>query len=167
MPPSPPRTEPGSHPNCPVLAPSEASALFAAAIEGVRGPVRTVSHLIPLTDESARIHSTGLDEALAHNTVAAHLLGALPHTLEAAADLSAELTGIHELDRERVGADVASVGGVLPESAQAAREAIREAAFGAPHVTLRFAARAIGLTWRRIPALRALLGAEGPVVSVA
>ncbi|QOV33829.1 DUF1152 domain-containing protein [Streptomyces ferrugineus] len=147
--------------------PSEASALFAAAIEGVRGPVRTVSRLVPLSDESARVHSTGLDEALAHNTVAAHLLGLLPQTLEAAADLSAELTGIHELDRERVGAAAAPAGGALPESARAAREAIREAAQGAPHVTLRFAARALGLTWRRIPALRALLGADGPVLPVA
>ncbi|WP_167517972.1 hypothetical protein [Streptomyces cyaneus] len=57
-----------------------------------------MNHLIPLTDESARIHSTGLDDALAHNTVAAHLLGVLPPTLEAAADLSAGLTQIHELD---------------------------------------------------------------------
>lgn len=149
--------------------PSEASALFAAAVDGVRGPVRTVHHLIPLTDASARIHSTGPDDALAHNTVAAHLLDALPPTLEAAADLSAKLTGIHELDRERVGAGQpsTSAGGSLPESAQAAREAIRDAAQGAPHVTLRFAARTLGLTWRQILSLRALLGAEGPVLSVA
>ncbi|GHH10136.1 DUF1152 domain-containing protein [Streptomyces lanatus] len=147
--------------------PSEASALFAAAVEGVRGPVRTVSRLIPLTDESARIHSTGLDDALAHNKVAARLLDALPPTLEAAADLSAELTGIHELQRERVEPVRTPAGGSLPESARAAREVIRAAAQGAPQVTLRFAAHALGLTWRRIPSLRALLGAEGPVLAMA
>ncbi|WDF43763.1 DUF1152 domain-containing protein [Streptomyces sp. T12] len=148
--------------------PSEASALFAAAVDGVRGPVRTVNHLIPLTDASAGIHSTSLDDALAHNAVAAHLLGVLPTTLEAAADLSAELTQIHELDRERVGAGEPSAPAraALPWDAQAAREAIREAAQGAPHVTLRFAARALGLTWRRIPSLRALLGVEGPVLAL-
>lgn len=148
--------------------PSEASALFAAAVDGVRGPVRTVNHLIPLTDESARIHCTGLDDALAHNAVAAHLLGVLPPTLEAAADLSAELTQIHELDRERLGAGdpQAPPRGGLPWSARAAREAVRDAARGAPHVTLRFAARALGLTWHQIPCLRALLGVEGPVLAL-
>lgn len=150
--------------------PSEASALFAAAVDGVRGPVRTVNHLIPLTDASARIHSTGLDEALAHNTVAAHLLDALPPTLEAAADLSAKLTRLHELDRERVqgaGRPSPSVRAALPWTEQAAREAIDEAAQGAPHVTLRFAARALGLTWRQVPSLRRLLGTDGTVLAVA
>ncbi|MFG1665833.1 DUF1152 domain-containing protein [Streptomyces sp. Y7] len=147
--------------------PSEASALFAAAVEGVRGPVRTVGHLVPLTDASARIHSTGLDDALAHNTVAAHLLAALPPTLEAAADLSAGLTRIHELDRERGPVRGPCAGGVLPESAEAATDAIRAAAQGAPHVTLRYAARTLGLTWRQIPSLRRLLGAEGPVLALA
>lgn len=149
--------------------PSEASALFAAAVDGVRGPVRTVNHLIPLTDASARIHSTGLDEALAHNAVAAHLLDALPPTLEAAADLSAELTRIHELDRERVGAGepVPSAAVALPWNEQTAREAIGEASQGAPHVTFRFAARALGLSWRQIPSLRASLSAEGPVLALA
>jgi hypothetical protein len=148
--------------------PSEASALFAAAVDGVRGPVRTVNHLIPLTDASARIHSTGLDEALAHNTVAARLLDALPPTLEAAADLSAELTRLHELDRERVGAGEPSppARAALPWTAHAARDTIRAAAQVAPHVTLRFAARALGLSWRRIPSLRALLGTEGPVLAL-
>ncbi|MDO0917370.1 DUF1152 domain-containing protein [Streptomyces sp. DT2A-34] len=128
--------------------PSEASALFAAAVDGVRGPVRTVNHLIPLTDASARIHSTGLDDALAHNTVPANLLDVLPPTLEAAADLSAEPTRIHELDRERVAAaePPAPARAALPWSAQAAREAVRDAAQGAPHVTLRFAARTLGMT---------------------
>ncbi len=149
--------------------PSEASALFAAAVDGVRGPVRTVNRLIPLTDASARIHSIGLDEALAQNAVAAHLLAELPPTLEAAADLSAELTGLHELDRERAEArePSPSARATLPWTEQAAREAIRAAAQGAPHVTLRFAARALGLTWRQIPTLRGLLGAEGTVLALA
>ncbi|MET9831578.1 DUF1152 domain-containing protein [Streptomyces sp. NPDC006385] len=149
--------------------PSEASALFTAAVDGVRGPVRTVHGLVPLTDASARIHSTTLDGALAHNTVAVHLLSSMPPTLDAAADLSAKLTQIHELDRERLAAaqPPTPAGGVLPGNAQVAREAIREAAQGAPHVTLRFAARALGLTWHRIPALRALLGADGPVLALA
>ncbi|MEU8986280.1 DUF1152 domain-containing protein [Streptomyces sp. NPDC048558] len=149
--------------------PSEASALFAAAVDGVRGPIRTVNHLIPLTDASARIYSATLDDALAHNTVAAHLLGVLPPTLEAAADLSAKLTQIHELDRERVAAagPPAPARAALPWTEPAAWEAIRAAAQGAPHVTLRFAALALGLTWRHIPSLRALLGAQGPVLAVA
>ncbi|MFF1556567.1 hypothetical protein [Streptomyces sp. NPDC058279] len=34
---------------------------------------------------------------------------------------------------------------------------LREAADGADHVTLRYAARALGLPWTRIPTLRATL----------
>ncbi|MEV7723611.1 DUF1152 domain-containing protein [Streptomyces sp. NPDC087917] len=149
--------------------PSEASALFAAAVYGVRGAVRTVERLIPLTDASAHVHRVDLDGALAHSAVARRLLDVRPDTLEEAADLSARLTGIHELERERTGAarrpSAAPPGpGGLPDSGARAVAAVRALAPGATHATYRFAAGALGLGWRDIPSLRALVGGEGPLL---
>ncbi|MFD6970247.1 DUF1152 domain-containing protein [Streptomyces sp. NPDC059949] len=150
--------------------PSEASALFAAAVHGARGTVRTVERQIPLTDASARVYALGLDEALARNTVARHLLDARPDTLDEAADLAARVTGIHELERERrppsgpARPPVASPG---PHgTAREAMALIRERAPEATHATYRFAARALGLDWHRIPALRTLLKADSPLLTL-
>ncbi|WP_051859505.1 DUF1152 domain-containing protein [Streptomyces xanthophaeus] len=150
--------------------PSEASALFAAAVHGARGTVRTADRLIPLTDASARVYALGLDEALALNTVARHLLDARPDTLDEAADLSARLTGIHELERERrapadpPGLPVAPSG--PRHTAEEAMALIRERASEAAHATYRFAARTLGLDWHHIPALRTLLDADGPLLTL-
>ncbi|MEU7730516.1 hypothetical protein AB0B78_35700 [Streptomyces sp. NPDC040724] len=43
---------------------------------------------------------------------------------------------------------------------------IRERAPEATHATYRFAARALGLDWHRIPALRTLLGADTPLLTL-
>ncbi|WP_336319944.1 hypothetical protein [Streptomyces lavendofoliae] len=77
--------------------PSHGSALFTAAIHGVRGTMRTARHLMPLTDASARAHCLGLDEALRHNAVARRLLERGPRAPHEAADLAERLTGIHEI----------------------------------------------------------------------
>ncbi|MGI5484537.1 DUF1152 domain-containing protein [Streptomyces lavendofoliae] len=148
--------------------PSEASALFTAAIHGVRGTVRTAQHLIPLTDASARVHRLGLDEALRHNAVARRLLESGPRTLDEAADLAERLTGIHEIARERPGAHARPPArpGSLPSTPEQALEKLRAKANGARHVTYRFAARALGLTWQQIPALRAVLGTGGAVLTL-
>ncbi len=44
---------------------------------------------------------------------------------------------------------------------------LREAAAGADHITLRHAARALGLTWTDIPALRTILAADTPLLRLA
>ncbi len=144
--------------------PSEASALFAAAVHGVRGTVRTVGRAIPLTDASAHVRHTGLASAVAENPVARGLVELRPGTVEDAADLSARLTGIHEIARERgPAASPASAAVRFPAEAHRARERIRAQAGDASHVTFRFATRALGLPWQRIPEVRTLLGDEGPV----
>ncbi|MYV99849.1 DUF1152 domain-containing protein [Streptomyces sp. SID3343] len=151
--------------------PSEASALFAAAVHGVRGTACTVQRRIPITDASARVYHLDLDRALAHNTVARRLLDARPQTLDEAADLAARLTGIHELERRRrpAAGHVAATAHPTepPSTAATALTAIRARAPEATHVTYPFAARALGLDRHHIPALRALLGADTPVLSLA
>ncbi|MFM9368549.1 DUF1152 domain-containing protein [Streptomyces sp. Da 82-17] len=143
--------------------PTEASALFAAAIHGTRGTVRTVARAVPLTDASARVHELPLTEALDRNPVAQALLDQRPPTLDEAADLSHKVTGIHELDRER-GRPGPVWTAAFPADRHRALAEIREAAEGADHATLRFAARTLGLTWHDIPALRLLLNAHGPLL---
>ncbi|WP_405436443.1 hypothetical protein OG373_05965 [Streptomyces avidinii] len=44
---------------------------------------------------------------------------------------------------------------------------LREAADGADHITLRHAVRALGLTWTDIPALRAALTTDTPLLRLA
>lgn len=43
---------------------------------------------------------------------------------------------------------------------------LREAAGGADHITLRYAARALGLTWTDIPALRDILDTDTPLLQL-
>jgi hypothetical protein len=144
--------------------PSEASALFAAAVHGVRGTVRTVGRAIPLTDACAYVLNTGLEAAVAENPVARGLLELRPRTVDEAADLSAQLTGIHEIARERRPTVPPTPSAApFPADAHQARERIRAQAGDASHVTSRFATRALGLPWQRIPEVRTLLGDEGPV----
>ncbi|MCX4697195.1 DUF1152 domain-containing protein [Streptomyces sp. NBC_01352] len=144
--------------------PSEASALFAAAVLGVRGTVRTVGRAIPLTDASAYVRNTGLEAAVAENPVARGLLESRPRTVDEAADLSAQLTGIHEIARERrPTAPPTPSAAPFPADAHRARERIRAQAGDVSHVTSRFATRALGLPWQRIPEVRTLLGDDGPV----
>ncbi|MEU4847317.1 DUF1152 domain-containing protein [Streptomyces gilvosporeus] len=143
--------------------PSEASALFAAAVNGARGTVRTVVRTIPLTDASARIYYLSLPEAIDRNPIAQALLDHRPAPLEEAADLSHKLTGIHEIDRERK-RPARAMTCTVPTDRHRALRNIRAAADGADHTTLRFAARTLGLTWADIPALRDLLNAFGPLL---
>lgn len=80
--------------------PSEASALWAAAVHGARGTVRTVNSVIRLTDVSPRLYPLPLQEAIGHNPVARALVDERPATLDAAG-LSHRLTGIPGLESER------------------------------------------------------------------
>ncbi|QES51757.1 hypothetical protein DEJ50_31790 [Streptomyces venezuelae] len=147
--------------------PSEASALFAAAVCGIRGTVRTVGRAIPLTDASASVHGTGLAAAVAENPVARGLLELLPRTVDEAADVSARLTGIHEIARERHPVPAPTPPAVpFPVDAARARAQVRAEAGGTSHATYRFAARALRLPWQRIPELRTLFGDKSPLLTL-
>ncbi|WP_079407030.1 DUF1152 domain-containing protein [Streptomyces sp. 3211] len=146
--------------------PSEASALWAAALHGARGTVRTVNNVIHLTEASPRLYPLPLQEAIGHNPVARALVDEQPATLAAAADLSHRLTGIHGLESERTRTPRREppAGGVAFLDRDVAMKALREAAAGADHITLRHAARVLGLTWTDIPALRAALATNTPLL---
>ncbi|MFJ8011033.1 DUF1152 domain-containing protein [Streptomyces sp. NPDC096339] len=150
--------------------PSEASALWAAALHGARGTVRTVGGTLRLTAASAGLHHLTLAEALGHNPVARALVAELPDTLQEAADISQRVTGIPGLESERVPRAAPPqeppAGGPASLDRDAAMKTLRQAAEGAEHVTLRYAARTLGLTWRDIPALRTLLGSDTPVLTI-
>ncbi|MFG2622801.1 DUF1152 domain-containing protein [Streptomyces sp. NPDC048507] len=148
--------------------PSEASALWAAAVHGVRGTVRTVNHVIPLTEVSPRLYPLPLHEAIGHNPVARALLDEHPATLEAAAGVSQRLTGIPGLESERARTprQEPPAGGTALLDRDLTLKTLREAADGAGHITLRHAARTLGLTWTDIPALRALLAVDTPLLRV-
>jgi hypothetical protein len=152
----------------PALAwhPSEASALWAAAIQGARGTVRTVHHTVRLTPVSPRLYHLPLREAIDRNPVARALLDERPATLDAAAGLSHRLTGIHGLAPERDHAPhvVPPAGSAAFLDQDQAMKALREAADGADHVTLRYAARALDLPWTDIPSLREVLGSDTPLL---
>ncbi|MEV7558335.1 DUF1152 domain-containing protein [Streptomyces sp. NPDC089795] len=147
--------------------PSEASALWAAAIHGVRGTVRTARAVVHLTDASPGLHPLPLREAIAHNPVARALVAEHPATLDGAADVSHRLTGIPGLASERsirTPHRASPAGGTVFFDRDTAMKALHAAADGADHITLRHAARALGLTWRDIPALRAVLTTDTPVL---
>ncbi|MGW6781770.1 DUF1152 domain-containing protein [Streptomyces sp. NPDC054987] len=169
---------PGYHPLTPGTAaasaaaralawhPSEASALWAAAVHGARGSVRAVNHTAELTAVSPKLFHLPLHEAVGHNPVARVLLDERPETLEDAADLSHRLTGIHGLAPEhaRTPRQDPPPGTAAFPDRDVAMKALREAAPGADHVTLRYAARSLGLAWTDIPALRKLLGSATPLL---
>ncbi|MFC7816944.1 DUF1152 domain-containing protein [Streptomyces sp. NPDC057367] len=152
----------------PALAwhPSEASALWAAAVHGARGTVRTVHRTVRLTSVSPRLYHLPLREAVDHNPVARALLDERPATLEAAADLSHRLTGIPGLapERDRAPGDHALAGSAALLDRERAMKTLREAADGADHVTLRYAARALDLPWTAIPSVREALGGDTPLL---
>ncbi|GHE26604.1 DUF1152 domain-containing protein [Streptomyces vinaceus] len=142
--------------------PSEASALWAAAIQGARGTVRTVNSVITLTAASPRLYPLPLQEAIGHNPVARALVAERPAHLEAAAEVSRRLTGIPGLESERTRTPPRPR--PVPLDRDENMKALREAADGAYHMTFRHAARVLGLTWRDIPALRATLGTNAPLL---
>ncbi|MFI7355866.1 DUF1152 domain-containing protein [Streptomyces avidinii] len=146
--------------------PSEASALWAAAVHGARGTVRAVNNVIRLTDVSPRLYPLPLREAVGHNPVARALVDEQPATLAAAADLSHRLTGIPGLasERTRTPRQEPPAGGIAFLDRDVAMKTLREAGDGADHITLRHAARALGLTWTDIPALRAALTTDTPLL---
>ncbi|PWK64549.1 hypothetical protein BCL76_115193 [Streptomyces sp. CG 926] len=146
--------------------PSEASALWAAAIHGARGSVRTARTVIHLTDASPGLYSLPLPDAIAHNPVARALVAEHPATLDAAADISQRLTGIPGLESERTRTpqQASPTGRIAFLDPETAVKALREAADGADHITLRHAARSLGLAWTDIPALRAVLTTDTPVL---
>ncbi|MET7622817.1 DUF1152 domain-containing protein [Streptomyces sp. NPDC005408] len=148
--------------------PSEASALWAAAIHGARGTVRAVNNTIHLTDVSPRLYHLPLQEAIGHNPIARALLDERPATLDAAADLSHRLTGIHGLEpeRNRTPQQDPPAGRTSFLNQDGAMKTLREAADGADHVTLRYAARTLGLTWTDIPALRDILATDTPLLQL-
>ncbi|MFF4421555.1 DUF1152 domain-containing protein [Streptomyces sp. NPDC001549] len=149
--------------------PSEASALWAAAVHGARGTVRTVNSVVRLTDVSPRLYPLPLREAIGHNPVARALVGERPATLDAAAGLSHRITGIPGLESERTRTPRQDppAGGIALLDRDEAMNTLREAAGGADHITLRHAARSLGLAWTDIPALRALLTTDTPLLPLA
>ncbi|WP_406084008.1 DUF1152 domain-containing protein [Streptomyces virginiae] len=146
--------------------PSEASALWAAAIHGARGTVRTARTVIHLTDTSPGLYPLPLQEAIAHNPVARALVAEHPATLDAAADVSHRLTGIPGLESERTRTpqQASPARGIAFLDRDTAMKALHETADGTDHITLRHAARSLGLTWTDIPALRAVLTTDTPLL---
>ncbi|WP_328960383.1 DUF1152 domain-containing protein [Streptomyces virginiae] len=146
--------------------PSEASALWAAAIHGARGTVRTARTVIHLTDTSPGLYPLPLQEAIAHNPVARALVAEDPATLDAAADVSHRLTGIPGLESERTRTpqQASPARGIAFLDRDTAMKALHETADGTDHITLRHAARSLGLTWTDIPALRAVLTTDTPLL---
>ncbi|MFG2296450.1 DUF1152 domain-containing protein [Streptomyces sp. NPDC048603] len=146
--------------------PSEASALWAGAIHGARGTVRAVNHTVRLTEASPRLYHLPAEAAIGHNPVAQALLEERPATLEAAADLSHRLTGIHGLahERSRAPRHEPPAGGTAFLDRDGVMKTLREAAGGADHATFRYAARTLGLIWTDIPALRDVLGTGAPLL---
>ncbi|MCX5175231.1 DUF1152 domain-containing protein [Streptomyces virginiae] len=146
--------------------PSEASALWAAAIHGARGTVRTARTVIHLTDTSPGLYPLPLQEAIAHNPVARALVAEHPATLDAAADVSHRLTGIPGLESERTRTpqQAAPARGIAFLDRDTAMKALHETADGTDHITLRHAARSLGLIWTDIPALRAVLTTDAPLL---
>ncbi|WP_051774171.1 DUF1152 domain-containing protein [Streptomyces sp. NRRL S-237] len=149
--------------------PSEASALWAAALHGARGTVRTARTVVHLTDTSPGLYPLPLQEAVAHNPVARALVAEHPATLDAAADVSHMLTGIPglESERPRTPQQASPVTGIAFLDRDTAMKALHETADGTDHITLRHAARALGLTWTDIPALRAVLTTDTPLLRLA
>ncbi|MEV6685427.1 DUF1152 domain-containing protein [Streptomyces sp. NPDC051130] len=149
--------------------PSEASALWAAAIHGARSAVRTVNDVIHLTDVSPGLYPLPLREAIGHNPVARALVDEHPATLDAAAGISHRLTGIPGLESERTRTHRQDppAGGITFLDREEAMKTLREAAHGADHVTLRYAARTLGLAWTDIPALRTVLTTHTPLLRLA
>ncbi|MFF4445448.1 DUF1152 domain-containing protein [Streptomyces sp. NPDC001502] len=149
--------------------PSEASALWAAAVRGARGTVRTVNSVIRLTDVSPRLYPLPLQEAIGHNPVARALVDERPATLDAAADVSHRITGIPGLESERTRSPRQDppAGRISFLDRDEAMRTLRDAADGADHITLRHAARSLGLAWTDIPALRALLATDTPLLRLA
>ncbi|WP_051807676.1 DUF1152 domain-containing protein [Streptomyces sp. NRRL F-2664] len=148
--------------------PSEASALWAAAVHGARGTVRAVNHTLALGAASTRLYDLPLEEAVGHNPVARALLDERPRTLGEAADLSHRLTGIHGLapERARTARQEPPAGAAAFLDRDVAVKALHEAAGGAAHLTFRYAARSLGLAWTDIPALRELLGSDTPLLRI-
>ncbi|MEU9376271.1 DUF1152 domain-containing protein [Streptomyces sp. NPDC048255] len=152
--------------------PSEASALWAAAVHGARGTVRTVNGTLHLTEVSPQLHHLPLQEAIGHNPVAQALLDERPATLDAAAALSHRITGIHGLEPERDRSPrqgptaCGTACGTAFLGQDEVMKTLREAADGADHVTLRYAARTLGLTWTDIPALRHVLDTDTPLLQL-
>lgn len=90
-----PRRTPPPHPGAAAVSaagralawqPCEASALWAAAVLGARGSVRTVNHALELAEASPGLYPLPLAEAIGHNPVARALLDERPPTLQEAAD---------------------------------------------------------------------------------
>lgn len=81
--------------------PSEASALFAAAIQGARGrcEVRDTTRPIPLTPASARAYRLDLATVFTRNQLAQKLIDST--TLTEAEDAALSICGFNELARER------------------------------------------------------------------
>lgn len=150
--------------------PSEASALFAAAATGRRGTVRTVGAEVRLTPASGRVYHLTLEQALTHNPLARALLEERPGSLEGAEHLALRICGFSELARERAAAErlpstAPSRPPVpVPTSRDQVLYTLRQSAPGAGCVTFRYAARALGLSWRDIPRLRELTGTDGPLL---
>ncbi|MGW5785444.1 DUF1152 domain-containing protein [Streptomyces sp. NPDC003757] len=149
--------------------PSEASALWAAAVLGARGTARTArGGTVRLTDASPGLYPLPLGEALDHNPVARALVGERRATLEDAAAVSHRLTGIPGLASERTAPPRRipdpPVAGASALDRDSAMKVLGEAAGGADHVTLRHAVRVLGLSWADIPALRTVLGVATPLL---
>ncbi|MBW5481344.1 DUF1152 domain-containing protein [Streptomyces bambusae] len=151
--------------------PSEASALLAAAARGLRGGcvVRDTGRPVVLTDAGARVYRIPTDRVLERNRLAHALYVRGVGTLDAAEQVSREVCGFSELQRERerslrppeTGSPTGSVDEALHDL-DLWLEKLRAAAPRARYATFRCVAEGLGLTGAAARTLRARIVAERP-----
>ncbi|WP_369386685.1 DUF1152 domain-containing protein [Streptomyces sp. CG1] len=150
--------------------PSEASTLLAAAAAGLRGPclTREGAGPIPLTGHSGRVWDLPLARALDHNRLAQGLLEARPDTLADTEDVSLQLYGFNEVERERRRAIRRHTARELLDDETFLSELdtwlhIQRAGHpGARYVSVRCAVESLGYGWRLTEQVRNLLTKRRP-----
>ncbi|MEU9030694.1 DUF1152 domain-containing protein [Streptomyces sp. NPDC048383] len=151
--------------------PSEASALLAAAARGLRGScvVRDTGLPVNLTDASARVYRISTERVLQRNRLARELYLSGNGSLKAAEQISLDVCGFSELQRERDRAlrlhEAGSPDGSVEEALRRIDtwlERLQEQHQQARYVTYRAAAEGLGLTGGAARRLRDRLIVERP-----
>ncbi|MCN9240107.1 DUF1152 domain-containing protein [Streptomyces sp. RY43-2] len=142
--------------------PSEATGMLAATARGVRGTceIRDSGLLVPLTDESPRVHEVDLDDAVSRNQLARAVMAS--ESLDQVEQHSREVCGYSEIDYERNKAAwlkeqphaVPNRATILAKLDQFQAEARKR---GVSHTTFRRIAEALNLNNSQLDALRQLL----------
>ncbi|MEU8528440.1 MULTISPECIES: DUF1152 domain-containing protein [Streptomyces] len=151
--------------------PSEASALLAAAARGLRGGcvVRDTGRPVVLSDAGARVYRIPIDRVLARNRLAHALYVRDVDSLDAAEQVSRDVCGFSELQREReralrpqeMGSSEGSVDEALNDLDLWVKE-LQATDAEARYATFRCVAEGLGLTGAAARSLRTRLVEERP-----